>query len=236
MKKLLFFVIGLLIILPVMAQERVNTVGIQFKPLFSSRFFGTGPETIIQSPFTYEINPSFGYVLGAVIRKGYTPTLSLEFGLNYAVRNYKLSALNGSVGSKEDMKVVGYEIPLSQLVFIQLSEHIYMNASAGLCLNMFPTDVYKDSDYFLAYAGRRGLFSLSLLANIGFEYRSEKSGYFYFGTSLNRPFKSIYNIAIDYTNNNFVLNTGQSQLRGSYLSIDFRYFFPEDPEKKGKSK
>ncbi|MEZ5173443.1 MAG: hypothetical protein R2850_08020 [Bacteroidia bacterium] len=46
------------------AQERVNTVGIQFKPLFSSRFFGTGPETIIQSPFTYDIQPQFGYVFG----------------------------------------------------------------------------------------------------------------------------------------------------------------------------
>lgn len=232
---LLFLLLGLMSLIA-QAQERVSTVGLQFKPLFSSRFFGTGPEIINQEAFSYEIRPRFGYVLGAMIRKGYTPSLSLEFGLNYAVRNYEISAFRSGVGSSENLRVVGYEIPLSQLIFIRLSENIYMNASAGLCINMFPSDVFKESDYFLAYGGRKNVFSPSLLANLGFEYRTEKSGYFYFGTSLNRPFNSVYGFAIDYLENNFVTNNTITELRGAYLSIDFRYFFAEDPEKKGSKK
>jgi hypothetical protein len=236
MKKLLLICAFLLLILSGYAQERVSTVGLQFKPLFSSRFFGTGPQTLTQQSFTYEIQPRFGYVLGAVIRKGYTNTLSLEFGLNYAVRNYNLAAFNNGIGSSDRLKIVGYEIPVSQLIFIRLSEYIYMNASAGICLNMFPSDVFEESENFLAYAGRNSIVTPSLLANLGFEYRTPKSGYFYFGTSLNRPFSDIFDIAIDYSANNFILNTGITSLRGSYLSIDLRYFFAEDPEKKSSKK
>lgn len=218
------------------AQERVSTVGVQLKPLFSSKFFGTGPQTITDSSFSYGLRPGPGYVMGMVIRKGYTPTLSLEFGLNYIVRNYDINASDGVETGSERMKIVGYELPISQLVFIRLSEKIYMNASAGFCINMFPSDVYEEQDNFFAFAGRNNIFTPSLLANLGFEYRTDDKGYFYIGTSLNRQFNPIFGYSIDYVRNNTSVNSIITEINGTYLSLDFKYFFHEDPEKKGKKK
>ncbi|MFN5371602.1 MAG: hypothetical protein ACK5B6_09090, partial [Bacteroidia bacterium] len=72
----------------------------------------------------------------------------------------------------------------------------------------------------------------SLIANVGAEYRSEKSGYFYVGCSLNRPFSPIYKSVIDYVINNQVVHNAFADLRGAYLTVDFRYFFHEDPARK----
>jgi hypothetical protein len=236
MRRSIFLLVQFVFLLQIKAQERVITVGVQVKPLFSSKFFGTGPITLNDGSFNYFVRPKSGHALGLVVRRGFTPSLSLEFGLNYTVRKFEVGASNGINSATADLRIVGYEIPFSQLIFIRLSDKIYMNAAGGLCLNMFPTDVFKDEETFLVYAGKNNLLQPSLLANIGFEYRTKKDGYFYIGASLNRPFSSIYEYRVDYINNKDVLNTAGTGLNGNYLSVDFKYFFHEDPEKKGKSK
>ena len=112
-----------------------------------------------------------------------------------------------------------------------------MNAAAGFCINMFPTDANKFTSDLAVYAGRKLVFNPSLIANIGFEYRTEKKGYFYIGSSLNRPFSSIYVMSIDYLNSSSnVLNNIATELNGTYLTVDFRYFFHENPDKKKKKR
>jgi len=70
-----------------------------------------------------------------------------------------------------------------------------------------------------------------LLANYGFEYRTKEDGYFYFGASFHRPFADIAQTAVQ-----FDINTNPTRinyaLSGSYLTLDFRYFFHEDPDRK----
>jgi len=218
----------------VWAQKDITTVGFQFKPTFTSSFIGTGPQSISDSSFNYTIKPGSGYVAGMIIRKGYTPSLSIEFGLNYAVRNTTISASNGIESADDKLKIVGYEIPFSQLIFIRLSNTIYMNAGAGACLNIFPSDVFKRDSTFSTYGSRSMLFNPSLLANIGFEFRSFKSGYFYLGASLNRPFSEIYQFKFNYLNQGILQNATLGNLYGAYLALDLKYFFHEDPEKKKK--
>jgi len=214
------------------SQENVTTFGIQFKPIFSSALFGTGTETINEPGFTYNLSPGRGFSGGMVIRKGFTKSLSLEFGINFTQRNYNTDALYGAASHPTSFRIVGYEIPLSQLVFIRLGENMWMNASAGFCLNMFPSDIEKVDTGIVVFGGRYSVLNPSLLANIGFEYRTDKSGYFYLGASLNRPFQPIYRAALQSVQNNDLLNIVVTDLRGSYLTIDFRYFFHEDPQRK----
>jgi hypothetical protein len=213
-------------------QERINTVGIQIKPIFSSAFFGTDPQQINDSSFAYTVRPATGFAAGMVIRRGYTKNLSLEFGINYVRRNYAVGTDHASKQTNTSFRIIGYEIPVSQLVFIRLSKQIFMNASAGLCLNMFPSDVQKPGEVVYIYGGRQKIFNASLIANLGVEYRTAKSGYFYLGASLNRPFSPIYSMSVQYIVNNNILNQVITNLIGSYLTIDFRYFFHEDPSKK----
>lgn len=219
------------------AQEKISTVGLQFKPIYSSPFFGTGPINFVDSGFTHEIKPGRGFSGGMVIRKGYKKNLSFEYGINYVVRNYNLKIESaGNTKVEDKFKIVGYEIPFSQLIFIKLNEKIFMNAAVGICINMFPSDIARGNDNYGIVAGRSILFNPSLLANLGVEYRTTKSGYFYIGTTLNRPFKEIYSFSIDYYKNNNIINNVFGNLNGAYLTLDIKYFFHEDPEKKAKRK
>ena len=232
----ILFLIFLGINFSIPAQERIITVGGQIKPIFPSRFFGAGPEIKNENGFNYSFEPLSGYAAGMLIRKGYKKNLSVEFGINFVARNYKLSAAKGNEQESAKLRIIGYEIPMSQLVFIRLSERIFMNVSGGLCLNIFPSDVLKNQTNFQFYAGRKQIFRPGLIANMGFEYRSRKSGYYYIGSSLNRPFGSIYAAAADYLQNNKVEHSIRTELKGIYLTLDLRYFFHEDPQKSTKKK
>lgn len=232
MNKYIFIVFLGLTASLVSAQEKVTTVGFQIKPIFASKFFGTGTQDLSLNDYNYKISQNTGFSGGLVIRKGYTKTLSLEFGINYCRRNVTIESLHQGISSKSQMKIIGYEIPLSQLIFVRLSKKIYMNVSAGACINMFPSDVQVTNEVLYAVGGRKLIFNPSLIANIGFEYRTEDKGYFYLGTSFNRPFSPIYGLGIDYVINNVVVNSALANLNGSYLTLDFKYFFHEDPERK----
>jgi hypothetical protein len=156
-KLLLLFFLGLFID-TALAQEKVTTVGIQVKPIFTSKFFGTGPEEISQSGFNYKISQNTGFSGGLVIRKGYTKTLSIEFGINYSRRKITMESLYNGKASITQMRIIGYEIPVSQLIFIRLSEKIYMNVSGGVCINMFPSDVQSTNEVLYAIGGRKLIF------------------------------------------------------------------------------
>jgi hypothetical protein len=216
----------------VFGQNKVTTVGIQVKPIFGASLFGTGPVEINDAGFNYTIRQNTGFSGGMIIRKGFQKNVSLEFGINYCRRNFNVKSQLADTISNLQFTVIGYEIPVSGLFFVRLSERWYMNVSGGFCINMFPSDVQKANEFLFVYAGRPSGFNPSLIANVGAEYRTNKSGYFYIGCSLNRPISPIYKSAIDYIINNQVVHNAFADLRGAYITADLRYFFHEDPERK----
>ncbi len=222
---------------PVSAQENVITAGFQFKPIFSSKFFNTGDESRQVNGIDFSVSPGSGYCLGMVIRKGFTPTLSLETGINYVRRNYKLNLKVDSLPEvNSGFKIIGYEIPVQGLVFIQLSDNIFMDVALGLSLDFYPSDILTLGDYWGHSSDRNNWYSAGVLANVGWEYRTPKSGFFYLGASYHRPFEFIYRSFIRYPNSG-VTNTETSfDLQGNYLTFDIRYFFHSDAQRKKKLK
>ena len=70
----------------------------------------------------------------------------------------------------------------------------------------------------------------ALLANIGIEYRTEKKRHYYIGTSLHRPWDEIGKIYPEYDDNLNAFNDDKEfflEMLGNFITIDFRYFFPE---------
>src|SRR6185436_1453018 len=175
------------------AQDNVLTAGIQIKPIFSSKFFGTGEQTLRGEPepntpdsiVTFQTKPGSGFCAGMVVRYGLTNRISFESGINYVKRSYSLNIHDSllSFSGTSKYRIVSYEIPLSGLVFIQLSEKIFMDVSLGVSLDFFPSSVHSQDDYFKQFGTRRNWISESVIANLGYEYRTEKSGYFYIGAS-----------------------------------------------------
>ena len=231
-----FFIIGSLC-----AQENVTTIGIQFKPTVPSRFFGTGAESAENNQLTVINDPEFGMNLGMVVRRGITKNWSFETGITFIQRNYKLSFFHPDLF--EDVSInyrfIGYEIPLQGMVYVRLGENLYMNASGGMSLDIYPTDIEGFADTrrdtlrfdFYQQTFRRNWLQVALLVNYGFEYRTKDKGYFYFGASFHRPFSEIATTQARMELNTFPTRVSY-QINGSYLTFDFRYFFHEDPERK----
>lgn len=238
MKKQLLISVFLLATLGLTAQDRVTTFGVQIKPIIPSNLLRTGTTQAFSEGVEYNMNQRVGYAFGGVIRKGLTNWLSLETGINYVRRNFEATVLNSNLSFSDStrFRIIGYEIPVQGMVFVRLSDQIYMDGAFGVALNMFPSDVGSKPDNFYHRTFRNngnlppGLawMQMGLLTNIGFELRTEDKGYFYVGATYHRPFRYIYDSEL-YHLNGGVEDRADLQLSGNYLTLDLRYYFHEDP-------
>lgn len=238
-KQLVLFYLFLLSSLSISAQRNVTTVGIQFKPIFPLEFVGTGETTNIDQEVEFKLGLKSGFAGGMVVRHGFSDLLSLESGINYVKRKYNLKIIDREYEQNANFRIVGYEIPVSLLVYIQLGEKLYMNVSMGASLDMFASAVQAFDSNFSQISFRNHVAQGAIIANIGWEWRTEKSGYFYIGSSYHRPFDWIYESQTAYYKPNVPRidpAISVTELLGNYLTIDLRYFFHEDPETKKQRK
>lgn len=218
-------------------QKGVTTFGIQYKPIIPNRFIGTFEEDFSVNQFQSSIKQKWGHSFGMVVRHGFTKNISFETGINYTMRNFSLNYAvpDSGLAAQDGLTVVSYEVPLSGLIYIQLSDELFMNTSIGTSISMYASDVHVSipiggGDQFTNEGAYRSKFQANLIANYGFEFRTKKSGYFYLGASYCQPFKPFMTFAMAYE------YEGGKQLvvdnvQGSYLTIDFRYFFNEQPKR-----
>lgn len=216
------------------AQQGVTTFGIQVKPVFPVSYFD--PSIQLQRPnLQGSVTLNGGYAFGMSVRVGLTRTISLETGLGQIQRRYSFSLANDTSGYSEgsDVKYVGYEIPITALVYIRLGQNTYMNAALGLSADFYPSDVQRDILEGRIYVFRNNWAQVGILGNIGVEYRTYKSGIFYLGATFHRPFNSMATAELTYYDvaRNFFPYTMRGALNGSYLTVDLRYYFHEDPER-----
>jgi hypothetical protein len=210
------------------AQKRVLTVGLQFRPIIPITFVNSDDQTQTGEGFEFSIIPKFGYSAGINIRYGITERISLETGLGFVQRNYAISMKTELYQRDTSFRIIGYELPIMALVFIPLGKRFYMNASVGVQLTAYPSNVQTGDTAFTSFSSRTSMINGGGIANLGWEYRTEKSGYIYLGATYHLPFKYIYDTAVKRVNQGtdaFVFG----KLNGSYLTVDIRYLFPEFP-------
>ena len=238
---LLFLICVLACYSTAFSQKQLTTFGIQFKPIISANIMGTGPQEKQEGDIKFTITPSGGYNFGMVIRKGFDEQFSLESGININRRNYGLSISEDSTGfvGKSDFKYMIYELPIMGLIYVKLGEQFYMNAAFGAALNFLPSDWRSYDDYFLHYSTRKSWIVPALLTNLGFEYRTKKSGFFYLGASFHRPFTKIATAGVGFREVNpprTIKEKAFFDISGNYLTVDLRYFFQESSKWKQQNK
>lgn len=243
--KYLFSIITLIVAtISLQGQEALTTFGVTFKPMISGGFINESDEIQIQNGVEYSIPKEFGYNLGMVIRKGFNKTFSIETGITYTQRNFSIVVNEKArdYAYEQQFGVVGYELPVLGLVYIQLDKRIFMDASFGGGVDLFPSDVATFSENNqVVMEGRRNRWGMAFLsANIGWEYRTEKSGIIYLGGTFHRPFAPIYGFLMEYDydaqDQSVVPIRMLEVINGNYLTLDLRYFFHEEPEQKVKKK
>lgn len=215
------------------SQKDVTTVGLQIKPIIPSSYLNTGVITESLNDINFSIDQQLGYSFGMLIRRGYTEQISLEFGINYTRRNYDLKIEdvgNNFVGESEFTYII-YEIPIQGLVYIRMTDELYMNVAMGAAFDILPTD-WESSDYYFGHLSRKKSWLIpALLANVGFEYRTRNKGYFYLGASFHRPFMDITQAVVLYEHYDRREIVGMD-VNGNYLTVDLRYFFHENAQRR----
>lgn len=203
--------------------------GVQFKPVVPINYFGAGPQTEMDTIAQVTVAPKLGYNIGMVVRTDFSDLLSFETGINYIRRNYNLDAYESKRDTSDhtDFGFVSYQIPLQGLVYIRLSEQLYMNTSGGLGIDWYASHVQSVGENALLQhlSLRRYWMHFSVLANIGFELRTEDAGGFYVGASLVNPIKRITDTRIDYYYGNTDKQRYEMNLSGTFITVDLRYFF-----------
>lgn len=227
------------------AQLNVTTMGIQLKPLIPSKYFGTGTEDAEVEDLRVSFEPNLGVNFGMVVRRGLSRNWSLESGICMVQRNFTLHFNHPELPVEKQLRFryICYEIPIQAMVFVKLTDEIFMNASAGASLDLYPSNVessmyeFRDTVRFDFYQKtfKNNWIQPALLANYGFEWRTPDKGYFYFGASYHRPFQEIGTTRIVFQRDDDPTTTFV-RLGGNYLTADFRYFFHEKPEKRNKKK
>ncbi len=217
------------------AQPGTVTLGLEYKPIFPLNFLRTGTQSTTDNlGIQYSESLNSGFNGGMVIRKSFTHLLSFETGISYVKRQYTINITDAGHSESSQFQIIGYEIPFSLLIYAQTGEKTFVNASMGVSPDMFASNVQTSGDNHRSFTERRSLVQAAILANLGWEYRTEESGYFYLGASFHGPLNPEFISNIYYKQNGYDLPGVAIPLSGNYLTVDFRYFFP--PDKKNVKK
>lgn len=222
-------------------KKHQNYFGFLFKPLIPFGIVGDRPFEMEDQEiggFETTISPSFGYTYGGVVRIGLSELLAIESGINYTKRNFRAdyNLPDSNVVGKDEVGFVNFEVPLNFLVYIKLSDKFYMNTSLGSSVNFNPSNIRSTTNpegaHLFIIEGRRfNFFTFDVNANVGFEFRTEKKGFFYLGISGKLPLVPAFQIATEYRND-VHSQVAYSSVEGATFAIDLKYFF-HNSRKKG---
>ena len=218
------------------SQNSKTTFGLQYKPIIPAAYFNAAELSKISASYIFNLEPRYSNSFGMVIRHQINKTFSVESGLNYTKRNFKLSITNSTI-NLSDFTAFGmrsYEFPIQLLTYVRASENWHLNIAFGVSHNVLASDIFsygeEKNHFFFQNTYRKSGGYSALLANIGMEYRTMSKGYYYFGTSLHRPWKEIARIYPQYDDKINIFNMYQEfyfEMLGNFVTIDFRYFFTE---------
>ena len=214
------------------AQEGRSTLGIVARPVFPLSFFDP-ITTFDRGPLRGRAELTGGFAFGMSVRAGITKAISLETGINQTTRRYNVSLRNDSVAysGEDELRFVGYEIPVLALVYIRLGERSWMNTALGFSADIYPTDAQRILEVSRLYYARRGWLLPGVVANIGVELRTYKSGWFYGGFTYHRPFGDMATAEFTWYGSDNLGRTVKARIGGSYLTLDLRYYFHSDPDR-----
>lgn len=221
------------------AQQGVTTFGLQVKPVFAMPYFETTTE-FTRPSLSGTIELDGGMAFGMSVRQGLTRIISIETGIGQIQRRYNFTLQNDTSGYSETgmVRYVGYEIPLTALAYIRTGERSYMNAALGFSADLYPSDVQQELEEGFIYLFRNQWVQLGVVGNLGWEYRTEKSGIIYIGATFHRPFGDMATADLTYwdVDNGFFRYPMRGALEGGYLTLDLRYYFHEDPTRVQRNK
>lgn len=232
MKNSIVTLIFILLCIIVKPQNPHTTFGMQYKPIIPVKYFNSSYVIKESTNYNFNLKPKYSNSFGMIIRHEINKTFSIESGINYIQRNYQLISTQNLFSDFTNFSVRSYEIPIQLLTYVRASEFWYLNVAFGISHNILASDVFssgeQNKNYYQNSYRQNGGYS-ALLANLGMEYRTKTKGHYYIGASLHRTWYPIVKIYPQIEENGIkqIDNDFSLDIIGNFITIDFRYFFPE---------
>ena len=208
--------------------------GFQYRPLIPMSFVGDRNLELNAENFTSSISQNPGYTFGGTVRTGISDLIAIETGINFTKRNFDIamSVPDSNLLVNDAFSFIEYDIPLNCLIYIKMAKEWFANASLGIAVRYKPSSIGRQINLqnahtfiYTGYVQYKKKIGFDFNANIGFEYRTKNSGFFYLGGSVRVPFAPLFIIATQYKNEGNEI-TSYGDFNGSYLALDLKYFFP----------
>lgn len=216
-------------------QKKQAEFGIVLRPIFESESFRTGPTTAINEDLILTMRQKSGFAYGAIIRYGLTKSLYFEGGLTITTRNVSLNVIDEEFDYDidSDFKFITYELPVNIMAKVPIRDNFFVTAAGGFVFDFLPSDLetFTPDGTFYHRTFYKSWIQGAVSANIGLEYATKKAGSIYFGSSFHQPFTDLTVTRVETQkriNNREVEHTIFTNIAGSYLTFDIRYFFPEN--------
>jgi hypothetical protein len=210
--------------------------GLSFGTIIPINYFGAGPLELDSEHSSIILGSKIGYQFGMVIKSNYGKRFSIENGISFYRRNFKLngsSEFNGASSiDSSDFGYISYGLPIKGIVYIQLDKLLFMSTSIGANLDFYASAVgSKGKAYFIDHISDRARWiNGSISSDIGFEFRNENKGTFHIGLGVNIPISTIAVTKLRYYYNS--ANTTQYDryedifLRGNFFNLKLKYYLP----------
>jgi hypothetical protein len=232
----------LLVCSHVYAQPREGielTAGIEFKALLNPGVFNLDSVVLIDDGNNFRAVHEYagGFGFGGIVRIKLTKIWNIETGLNYTRRRFdmRITDLQAPFDGATSLRVIGYEIPLKGLVYIQMGKQVFMNVALGGSLDFFASDVIAIEQIYRFKGFKNSWARGAVTGSVGLEFRTDKDGYFYLGGTYHQMIGDMMVSEVTYFRDGQNPVYGQrGVLDGTYFSVDFRYFFPMQKPNKPK--
>ena len=239
MKKLILFTFILIFSFVLSAQQDESIFGFQYRPIIPNKFIGEYTHNFDSLPsFKSSSTQKFGNSFGMVFRHYFLDNVAIESGINFTKRKFDLhfevddSLFKASADTS--VAFINYQIPISALIFVRLSDELFMNASVGINLDFYPSEIGTSktidiNNQFIHRGFRTEWIQFGANANFGFEYRTRKKGAFYLGATYNQPLSNTMRFSMAWKKSG-ASTVVRDYIKGSFLTLDFRYYLPLDKD------
>ena len=221
--------------------EKNRQVGFLVGSLVPINYFGVGPLEVSENNSSISLNNELGYSFGMLLKTDYSKKISLETGIVFCQRNFKLTGVTSNQASilrdTSSFGYVNYSSPIKGIIYVQLNKYLFMRNSIGFNLDFYASAVASKGDNFLIdhYSERARWINGSLSGELGIEKRSSKIGVFYIGAEVNIPISSIAVTRINFYYDGQIYNEYDPIfLRGNFFGIKLKYYLPVEMESEKK--
>lgn len=199
-------------------------------------YFGAGSVELNGNNSFITLSSKIGYQFGMMMKTNYSDRFSIENGIYYYRRNFKLTGYSdysaGATLDSSDFGYVSYGIPIKGIIYIQLDKEFFLSTSVGASIDFYASAVKSqgEQDYIYNVSDRARWINGAISADLGLEWRSMKNGSFYFGAGVNIPISVIAVTKLRYYYNTQDRNDYDRYedffLRGNLFTLKFKYYLP----------